>query len=82
MEASDRDRIFVEPRRSDYRWCLHCERTYDRRKWRMVRGLQMCPYLACDGDAVIDAVDWAEVRAQHPEYPEQPRWGDVYSWGE
>ena len=40
----------------------------------------MCPYLGCDGDAVLDALDWAAIRDQHPEYPEQPRWGEVYHW--
>ncbi|PYP47120.1 MAG: hypothetical protein DMD42_03030 [Gemmatimonadetes bacterium] len=76
MEASHRDLIFTDPKRSNYLWCLHCERTYERGKWRTVRGFQMCPYLACDGDAVIDALDWAV----HPEYPAHPRWGDIYHW--
>ncbi len=40
----------------------------------------MCPYLDCDGDAVIDAVDWAVIRDHHAQYPERPRWGDVYHW--
>jgi hypothetical protein len=41
----------------------------------------MCPYLGCDGDAVIGALDWAVIRDEHPEYPEHPRWGDIYHWG-
>jgi len=41
MEASHRDLIFVEPKRTNYLWCLHCERTYEHQKWRTVRGLQM-----------------------------------------
>jgi hypothetical protein len=38
----------------------------------------MCPYLGCDGDAVIDALDWGAIRDEHPEYPEHPKWGDIY----
>ena len=78
MEASHRDLIFSEPKRSNYLWCLHCERTYERGKWRTLRGFQMCPYLDCDGDAVIDTLNWAAIRDGHPEYPERPTWGAVY----
>jgi len=80
VEASHRDRIFSNPKRSNYLWCLHCERAYERGKWRTLRGFQMCPYLDCDGDAVIDALDWAAIRDEHPEYPERPKWGAVYHW--
>src|SRR5205814_9547801 len=73
VEASHRDRIFSDPKRSNYLWCLHCERAYERGKWRTLRGFQMCPYLDCDGDAVIDALDWAAIRDEHPEYPERPK---------
>jgi len=78
MAISDRDRIFSHPLRSDFFWCLHCQRTYERNKWRTIRGLQRCPYLDCDGDAVIDAIDWADIRDSHPEYPLKPVWGEVY----
>ena len=61
MEESDRDQIFEEVNRSNYLWCLHCERTYEHGKWRNINGLQMCPYLDCDGDAAIDAWDnWSD----------------------
>jgi len=78
VEASHRDLIFSEPKRSNYLRCLHCERTYERGKWRTLRGFQMCPYLDCDGDAVIDTLNWAAIRDGHPEYPERPTWGAVY----
>jgi hypothetical protein len=38
----------------------------------------MCPYLDCEGDAVIDAWDWATFRSHHPDYPERPIFGQVY----
>ena len=78
--GSDRDRIFSDPRRSEYLWCLHCQRTYEHNKWRTVEGLQMCPYLECDGDAVIDAIDWTVIRDANPDYPEKPKWGKTYVW--
>jgi len=71
---SHRDQIFIDPPRSPYFWCLHCQRTYERGKWRTIRGCQLCPYLDCDGDAVIDALDWATIRDVHPEYPANPPW--------
>jgi hypothetical protein len=77
---SDRDRIIIDPPRSEYVWCLHCERTYERGKWRTIDSLQMCPYLHCDGDAVLDAIDWAEIRDVNPPYPEKPCWGTRYAW--
>ena len=78
-QGSDRDRIFTDPKRSEYLWCLHCQRTYERGKWRDIDGLQMCPYIDCSGDAVIDAMDWATIRDAHPEYPEKPRWCVTYA---
>lgn len=75
--GSDRDRIFG-PSTSGYFWCLHCGRTYESGKWRLIDNLQRCPYLDCDGDAVIDAIDWADVRDRRPDYPEKPRWGEKY----
>ena len=78
MQESDRDKIFGSKGKSPYLWCLHCERTYERGKWRTVDGLQMCPYVDCDGDAVIDAWDWAKMRGSNPSYPEKPEPGIVY----
>ena len=73
-----RDRIFGGGERSDYLWCLHCERAYRRGEYRLVHGLQMCPYEDCDGDTVMDGWDWAQIRDGHPEYPEVPEMGKVY----
>jgi hypothetical protein len=41
--------------------------------------LQMCPYEDCDGDSVLDGMEWEWVRKYHPEYPEVPEYGCVYS---
>lgn len=68
---------------SGYLWCLHCERAYPDGAFREVtdaRGetQQMCPYDGCDGDAVIDAWDWAVIRIANPDYPKVPGLGVVY----
>lgn len=78
MEESHRDKAFDEEQRSPYLWCMHCERTYERGKWRTKDGYQMCPYVGCSGDAVINAQDWATMRDYHPEYPEVPEFGKRY----
>lgn len=78
MPKLHRDEIFEEEIRSDYLWCLHCQRAYRRGQYRLVRGLQMCPYEDCNGDTVLDAWDWAQIRDAHPEYPEIPEPGVVY----
>ncbi len=44
MSQAHRDQVRVEEKRSDFLWCLHCERTYERGKWRDDGDLQMCPY--------------------------------------
>ena len=78
MPESDREKLFDEKPRSAFLWCLICERTYDRDQWRNVGEYQMCPYAHCEGDAVLDARDWAKLRDFHPEYPETPEPGKVY----
>ena len=78
MTKLDRDKIFGSERRSDYLWCLHCERAYKHGEFRVARGLQMCPYEDCDGNTVMDGWDWAQIRDAHPEYPEVPEKGKVY----
>lgn len=78
MERSDRENIFAEDVRSNFLFCLHCERAYERGKWRNVGDLQRCPYLNCDGDTVMDAMDWELIRDQHPEYPATPDFGRSY----
>jgi hypothetical protein len=74
----DRDEIFIDDRRSDFLWCLHCERTYNRGAYRQVGNLQMCPYEGCDGDTVVDGWDWEDVRDEHPDYARVPEDGKVY----
>jgi len=41
---------------------------------------EMCPYADCDGDAVLDAINWEKIREQHNEYPEVPEDGVFYDW--
>ena len=78
MLKLDREKVFGPDSGSEYMWCLHCERAYQREEFREVDGLQMCPYDDCDGDTVIDALDWNEIREDYPEYPAAPEKGKVY----
>lgn len=78
---SEREEIFGKPE-SGYLWCLHCQRTYKDDEYRSIvnrdgRLMEMCHYEDCDGDAVIDAWDWAMIRDEHG-YPEIPEKGKVY----
>jgi hypothetical protein len=69
-------------------WCIHCERTYLHKDFRVLPDpmpmgdtdnfLQMCPYEDCDGDAVMDSKEWDWVRENRPEYPEVPVAGAEY----
>ena len=77
---SDRAKIFgdiAEP----YFWCLHCERTYPKDQFRKdaKRGLDLCHYQDCSGDAVLDAWAWSRVReGREDRYPEHPEKGVRY----
>jgi len=59
-------------------WCLHCERAYQKGEYRIVSGLEMCPYPDCDGDAVFDQWNWGDVQRNNPGYPEIPERGTIY----
>jgi hypothetical protein len=59
-------------------WCLHCERCYKAGEYRVVKGLQMCPYDDCNGDTVLDAHAWEGIRSMHLDYPEVPERGKEY----
>lgn len=78
MGKSDRVAIFGKTE-SGYLWCLHCNRTYKEDEYRTVGGMDMCYYEDCNGDAVIDAWDWEKIKSGHPEYPDEPEKGVVYS---
>ena len=90
MLTTDREDIRGKPK-GKYMWCLHCERTYEYGQFRAVRvkpfivdhiryepEFEMCPYDGCDGDAVLDAWDWEDIREHHADYPEIPESGKVY----
>lgn len=72
------DSIMGRENWGEWRWCLHCERAYHADKARLVRGLWMCAYKGCDGDAVLDQWEWSRIREIHPEYPEVPEVGKLY----
>lgn len=65
-------------------WCACCRRAYPAGTYRIVRfgatrrhpyprELRLCPYLGCSGSITRDQWRWTSVRAQHPEYPEEPQ---------
>jgi hypothetical protein len=74
----DRESVFVDEMPDAYLWCLHCGRAYRWGEYREIDGLQMCPYEGCDGDTVVDAWRWEEVREGNPDYPKTPKLGHVY----
>ena len=59
-------------------WCFHCGRAYRWGEYREIGGLQMCPYMGCNGDTVMDGWRWDEVREGKPRYPKKPKLGHVY----
>ncbi len=79
----DREKL-VGLMKSNYLWCLHCERAYHKDKIRTIveKGssdyLQMCAYDGCDGDTVLDGWDWSEFQRDHPMYPSIPVEGEYY----
>lgn len=64
--------------RSDYQWCMHCERAYKRGEHRMVVDIAMCPYPGCGGDVFSDGWDWDRFREPLPQYPAVPEFGVKY----
>ncbi|MBE9047988.1 hypothetical protein IQ255_26945 [Pleurocapsales cyanobacterium LEGE 10410] len=82
MSKSEREAMFGKTE-SGYLWCLHCERAYKESEYRTEVNrngdmMEMCHYEDCDGDAVIDAWDWADLKEGHPDYPDNPVEGKVY----
>jgi hypothetical protein len=63
---------------SNYLWCLHCERTFERNTARIEGQLQMCAYEDCNGTLFADAWNWEKVRDYRPEYPVIPELGQSY----
>ena len=78
----DRDMIFGKLPEGTYMYCMHCERTYKYGAHRIQTDLknyaELCPYQDCNGDAVLDAREWDDMRLDHPEYPEVPEHGKIY----
>lgn len=63
-------------------WCLHCERTYfedEQQQFTCDLGsMFLCHYDDCDGSE-YDRRPWQYIRKYHPEYPEVPEKGIMYS---
>ena len=68
-----------ERQEGDWVWCLNCERCYQVGEYKADNNLlELCPYLDCNGDTVVDSWLWNDIRENHPEYPEVPEKGKVY----
>jgi hypothetical protein len=61
-------------------WCLHCERTYNKKdmRWDERSGLYLCAYKDCDGDAFGDAWSYLSLMKAHPNWSDVPEHGKVY----
>ena len=70
-------RLPEEPTRSDFLWCLICERAYPRND-RSREEVQLCPYDDCKGRTVFYSWDWNRTRKVNPGYPREPLPGTVY----
>ncbi len=81
---NEREYIFGKVSGNGYLYCMHCERVYKSGNFKHVMTsemddvLQMCPYEGCTGDAVINAIDWKDVKEHHAEYPEEPELNKIY----
>jgi hypothetical protein len=54
VRGPDIVKIFSGFKVGDWVHCLHCSRYYKIGEFRVIKGLQYCPYPGCDGDAVTD----------------------------
>lgn len=64
--------------KSDYFWCLYCNRTYKKTEYKTNQGDHLCPYEDCDGSAIFDAWDWYTL-VESNNYPKVPIKGERYS---
>lgn len=71
-------RLFSSWKAGDWVYCLHCGMVYQAGDYRLVRGLQMCPYPNCDGDTVFDSFHWEDIQRINPSYPVIPEKNKVY----
>ena len=59
-------------------WCGFCSRTFPNGVYRLHDGGKTCPYADCDADIGRDALEWSQIRGQHPHYPVAPWLGIQY----
>jgi len=72
------NRLPEEPPRSDFLWCLICERAYPRNDATLDE-VQLCPYDdGCKGSLVFYSWDWNRTRRVNRGYPREPHLGTVY----
>ena len=65
-------------KREAHLWCRLCSRTFPNGTYRVLDGVEHCPYADCDGTVAEDASDWSGVRREHPNYPAAPWLGIQY----
>jgi hypothetical protein len=57
---------------SDFHWCLICERSFRRDRYRLVDGKRLCPTPGCEGGQLFEPWEWTRVLAANPDYPPIP----------
>lgn len=65
--------IHAQKTQSGWLWCLHCERAYRHGEYRLIKGLQMCPYDDCNGDTVMDGWSWDDHKPDIDHWPDMPK---------
>ena len=68
---------------SEFQWCLHCQRASKKGNYKLVPYdsdyYLLCPFDDCDGDIMMDIVDWDSYREGREDLPELPEEGKLYS---
>jgi len=68
MGKADITNIFYGWKDGDWALCIHCGRVYQIGEFRLIHGLQYCPYPGCDGDTVMDAVHFHGIPERNKVY--------------
>ncbi len=59
-------------------WCGRCTRAFPNGTYRLFGRGKTCPYADCEADIARDALEWSQLRCEHPGYPVTPWLGIQY----
>lgn len=59
-------------------WCKRCQRCYLDGEFRIMKGINLCPYNNCLGLIEIDGWPWSRILKIAPDYPEIPERNIIY----